>query len=127
MKKSALSELERMSKERQNVEAVNAATKNEDHFYYEFDKPLVINDKCKILEIFVREEEEEEYSSFNDEKTVRIIFKEKDEEIKRSNYIIGNRVPYTMDIRTNLSLFDFEDELIKCESEEDIEDLNLDY
>ena len=32
-----------------------------------------------------------------------------------------------MDIRTNLSLFDFEDELIKCESEEDIEDLNLDY
>lgn len=127
MKKSALSKLERKSKERQNVEAVNAATKYEDHFYYEFSKPLVINDKCKILEIFIREDEEEEYSPFNDEKTVRIIFKEKDEEIKRSNYIIGNRVPYTMDIRTNLSLFDFEDELIKCESEEDIEDLNLDY
>lgn len=128
MKKSTLSKLERKSKKRQNIEAVNAATKYEDHFYYEYDKPLVINEKCKILEIFVKDDEDEEYSSFNDEKTVRIVFKDKDEDEKmKRDYIMRDRVPYTMDIRTNLSLFDFEDELIKCESEEDIEDLQQDY
>lgn len=110
-------------KKRQNKVAMQSATRDEEHIYYEPKYPLVINEENKVVELYViRDEEDEEMTSLNKEKTIRIVFKDKDEcENLTSN---SEKVPYVIDIHTYMSLEEFEKALSKCNDEEEIEDLN---
>lgn len=115
-------------KRRQNNVAMQLATREEDHIYYEPKNPLVINEENKVLEIFVKRDEEDEYeevASFDTEKVIRIVFKDKDESERNIvQEFNSEKVPYSIDIHTYLTLDEFERALSKCNSEEEIEDLN---
>ena len=123
--------LKRMTKSQRNEMAVEAATKTKDHFYYDYEYPLVINKDLKIEEIF-RLKEDEEYNenynyyneddeesiqpSFENNNVIRIVFKNKEISQKEKQQFI-------MDINSELTLEEFEQKLLKCEDESDIEDL----
>lgn len=125
--------LKRMTKSQRNEMAVEAATKTKDHFYYDYEYPLVINKDLKIEEIF-RLKEDEEYNenynyyneddeesiqpSFENNNVIRIVFKNKEKSQKKQQFI--------MDINTELTLEEFEQKLLKCKDESDIEDLQED-
>lgn len=127
--------LKRMSKRQMNEMAVEAATKTKDHFYYDYEYPLVINKDLKIEEIFRLKEDEEEYNknynyyneddeesiqpSFENNNVIRIVFKNKEISQKEKQQFI-------MDINTELTLEEFEQKLLKCKDESDIEDLQED-
>ena len=124
--------LKRMSKRQMNEMALEAATKTKDHFYYDYEYPLVINKDLKIEEIFRLKEDEEEYNknynyyneddeesiqpSFENNNVIRIVFKNKEISQKEKQQFI-------MDINSELTLEEFEQKLLKCKEESDIEDL----
>ncbi len=125
--------LKRMTKSQRNEMAVEAATKTKDHFYYDYEYPLVINKDLKIEEIFRLKEDEEEYNknynyyneddedsiqpSFENNNVIRIVFKNKEKSQKEQ---------FIMDINSELTLEEFEQKLLKCKYESDIEDLQED-
>lgn len=127
--------LKRMTKSQRNEMAVEAATKTEDHIYYDYEYPLVINKDLKIEEIFRLKEDEEEYNenynyyneddedsiqpSFENNNVIRIVFKNKEISQKEKQQFI-------MDINSELTLEEFEQKLLKCKDESDIEDLQED-
>lgn len=127
--------LKRMSKRQMNEMALEAATKTKDHFYYDYEYPLVINKDLKIEEIFRLKEDEEEYNknynyyneddeesiqpSFENNNVIRIVFKNKEISQKEKQQFI-------MDINSELTLEEFEQKLLKCKDESDIEDLQED-
>ena len=127
--------LKRMSKRQMNEMALEAATKTKDHFYYDYEYPLVINKDLKIEEIFRLKEDEEEYNknynyyneddeesiqpSFENNNVIRIVFKNKEISQKEKQQFI-------MDINSELTLEEFEQKLLKCKEESDIEDLQED-
>ena len=127
--------LKRMSKRQMNEMALEAATKTKDHFYYDYEYPLVINKDLKIEEIFRLKEDEEEYNknynyyneddeesiqpSFENNNVIRIVFKNKEISQKEKQQFI-------MDINSELTLEEFEQKLLKCKYESDIEDLQED-
>lgn len=127
--------LKRMTKSQRNEMAVEAATKTEDHIYYDYEYPLVINKDLKIEEIYLLKEYEEEYNenynyyneddedsiqpSFKNDNVIRIIFKNKE---KSQN----EKQQFIMDINSELTLEEFEQKLLKCKDESDIEDLQED-
>ena len=127
--------LKRMSKRQMNEMALEAATKTKDHFYYDYEYPLVINKDLKIEEIFRLKEDEEEYNknynyyneddeesiqpSFENNNVIRIVFKNKEKSQKKQQQFI-------MDINSELTLEEFEQKLLKCKYESDIEDLQED-
>ena len=127
--------LKRMTKSQRNEMAVEAATKTEDHIYYDYEYPLVINKDLKIEEIFRLKEDEEEYNenynyyneddeesiqpSFENNNVIRIVFKNKEKSQKKQQQFI-------MDINSELTLEEFEQKLLKCKDESDIEDLQED-
>ena len=94
--------LKRMTKSQRNEMAVEAATKTEDHIYYDYEYPLVINKDLKIEEIFRLKEDEEEYNenynynyyneddeesiqpSFENNNVIRIVFKNKEKSPKEN-------------------------------------------
>lgn len=126
-------DLKRMTKSQRNEMAVEAATKTKDHFYYDYEYPLVINKDLKIEEIFRLKEDEEEYNknynyyneddeesiqpSFENNNVIRIVFKNKEKSQKEQ---------FIMDINSELTLEEFEQKLLKCKYESDIEDLQED-
>ena len=126
--------LKRMTKSQRNEMALEAATKTEEHIYYDYEYPLVINKDLKIEEIFRLKEDEEEYNknynyyneddeesiqpSFENNNVIRIVFKNKEKSQKKQQFI--------MDINTELTLEEFEQKLLKCKDESDIEDLQED-
>lgn len=125
--------LKRMSKRQMNEMALEAATKTEEHIYYDYEYPLVINKDLKIEEIFRLKEDEEEYNknynyyneddedsiqpSFENNNVIRIVFKNKEKSQKEQ---------FIMDINSELTLEEFEQKLLKCKYESDIEDLQED-
>lgn len=125
-------DLKRMTKSQRNEMAVEAATKTEEHIYYDYEYPLVINKDLKIEEIFRLKEDEEEYNknynyyneddeesiqpSFENNNVIRIVFKNKEKSQKKQQQFI-------MDINSELTLEEFEQKLLKCKNESDIEDL----
>lgn len=126
--------LKRMSKRQMNEMALEAATKTEEHIYYDYEYPLIINKDLKIEEIF-RLKEDEEYNenynyyneddeesiqpSFENNNVIRIVFKNKEISQKEKQQFI-------MDINSELTLEEFEQKLLKCKYESDIEDLQED-
>lgn len=119
--------LKGMSKERQNEIAVNMSVKDADHIYYDFNNPLVINSESKVMEIFVlRDEENEEVesvvTSLDVPKTVRIVFKDECPKYTEQRDT-GDPTAYTMDIITTMSLEEFQDRLVLCDNDSDIEDI----
>ncbi len=127
--------LKRMTKSQRNEMALEAATKTEEHIYYDYEYPLVINKDLKIEEIFRLKEDEEEYNknynyyneddeesiqpSFENNNVIRIVFKNKEKSQKKQQQFI-------MDINSELTLEEFEQKLLKCKDESDIEDLQED-
>lgn len=127
--------LKRMSKRQMNEMALEAATKTEEHIYYDYEYPLIINKDLKIEEIFRLKEDEEEYNknynyyneddeesiqpSFENNNVIRIVFKNKEKSQKKQQQFI-------MDINSELTLEEFEQKLLKCKEESDIEDLQED-
>lgn len=125
--------LKRMSKRQMNEMALEAATKTEEHIYYDYEYPLIINKDLKIEEIFRLKEDEEEYNknynyyneddeesiqpSFENNNVIRIVFKNKEKSQKEQ---------FIMDINSELTLEEFEQKLLKCKYESDIEDLQED-
>lgn len=119
--------LEGVSKDRQNEIAVNMSVKNNDHIYYDFNNPLVINSESKVMEIFVLEDEEDEevniiVTTLDVPKTIRIVFKDECPRYTEQR-ISGDPTPYTLDIRTTMSLEEFQDRLVLCNDDSDIEDI----
>jgi hypothetical protein len=117
-----------VSKKRQNELAIENATRDEDHIYYDYKTPLVINEDSKILEVFVKkdyEDEEDEIPSYEEVRVVRIVFKDKEESETRKSLFnnMSEKVPYTLDIVTSKTLEEIEEALCSCENEEDIEDI----
>lgn len=127
VKKSFEKKLKGVSKYRQNEIAVNMSVKDADHIYYDFNNPLVINSESKIMEIFVLNDEENEevenvVTSLDVPKTVRIVFKD---ECPKYTEQRGSEDPtaYTMDIITTMSIEEFQDRLVLCNNDSDIEDI----
>lgn len=113
------------SKRMKNIAAMQSATRDEDRIVYDSKKPLIINDEDKISEIVIVDNEEledEVISELDTEKTIRIIFQDKDNVVKKE-FSMQEKVPYTMDIHTYISLDEFEALLAKCKTIEAIEEL----
>jgi len=119
--------LKGVSKDRQNEIAVNMSVKNTDHIYYDINYPLVINSESKVMEIFVLEDEENEevnvmVTTLDVPKTIRVVFKDECPKYSEQRES-GDATPYTVDIRTTMSLEEFQDRLVLCNDESDIEDI----
>lgn len=113
-------------KEAMNNIAKENSTRSEDRIEYDVEHPLVINESTKILELGIHKDEydfgclEENYRG---RKVIRIVFKNEEYDyLKRKKEDEVN--PYILDVSTRLSLEDFENQLSKCESEDEITDLS---
>ena len=113
-------------KEAMNNIAKENSTRSEDRIEYDVEHPLVINESTKILELGIHKDEydlgclEENYRG---RKVIRIVFKNEEYDyLKRKKEDEVN--PYILDVSTRLSLEDFENQLSKCESEDEIMDLS---
>lgn len=105
-------------KREKNKLASQYAVREENCIYYDEKYPLIVNDQIKIEKIYVKKEElENVQTSFNSlmPRMVRIEFLEND--------IAMKKLPFIMDLYTNLSLQQLEKRLIKCKNEQDIEDI----
>lgn len=103
------------SKEEQNEVAMYLAVRNSDHIWYDPAQLLVINNKNLVEELQVIKDEDLEYL---DQRIIRVVFSD-----RVNNEMAEEKAKYTLDITTSLSLRKFEEKLLKCNSEEDIEDL----
>lgn len=110
-----------VSKNRQNKLAMELATRSRNRIEYDSKNPLIVDEKNKVMEMYVIRDEEEEKSDLDQEKYVRVVFQDKEEDAKDS--LFGSE-PYAIDIHTYLSLSAFEKALARCNSEEEIESLD---
>lgn len=118
--------IEKEEKDKQNDYAVQRALRGkDDHIVYDVAFPLIISKEYKILEIYRKNEEDygesselgncKETISFKDEvpKTVILKFEPSPEE----------KDGYKKEVSTSLSLEELEKELLNCNDEEDIDNL----
>ena len=113
-------------KEAMNNIAKENSTRSEDRIEYDVEHPLVINESTKILELGIHKDEYDFgclEESYRGRKVIRIVFKNEEYDyLKRKKEDEVN--PYILDVSTRLSLEDFENQLSKCESEDEIMDLS---
>ena len=98
-------------KQKLNEEAISLSIRSEEKISYDSKFPLVINRRSKIKSIELKEENYE-YG----EREVRITFK--------NNRGSAMKVPYSIDIITELDLNEIEDRIIQMKYEEELEDLS---
>ncbi len=106
-------------------EAVNEAAKenserDENKIVYDKKHPLVIDKDTQILELsIVPDEDEDESIAYM--KRVRIRFKDMETEYEKEE---DEKNPYSIDINTTLTLEALESELLKCNSEDEVYELD---
>ncbi len=120
-----------MTKKSQNEIAISSSVKEDNHIYFDYKTPLVINDNLKVMELFVlrdedfdeeKEELESYTSSFDTLKKVRIVFQDENKKYieDRSD---EEKMPYITDIFVIISLDELVERLAQCTDESDIEDI----
>ncbi len=120
-----------MTKKSQNEIAISNSVKEDNHIYFDYKTPLVINNNLKVMELFVLrdedfDEEKEELecctSSFDTLKKVRIVFQDENKKYieDRSD---EEKMPYITDIFVIISLDELVERLAQCTDESDIEDI----
>lgn len=122
---------ELMTKKSQNEIAISNSVKEDNHIYFDYKTPLVINDNLKVTELFVLrdedfDEENDELggvtSSFDTLKKVRIVFQD-----ESPKYIEDrtdeDKTPYVTDIFVIISLDELVERLAECDDESDFEDI----
>lgn len=138
VKKNNEKKLEGVSKTRQNQIAVDMSVRDDEHIYYDYKNPLVVNSELKITEIFVVKDEEvdnlielededtEEVfgleSRFDTQKRVRIVFRDECPKYLE-NRSSADKTPYMIDITVAESLEEVEQRIMQCDDESDIEDI----
>ncbi len=120
-----------MTKKSQNEIAISNSVKEDNHIYFDYKTPLVINDNLKVMELFVLRDEDfdeendelEGYaSSFDTLKKVRIVFQDESKKYIEDR-TDEDKMPYITDIFVILSLDELVERLSQCTDESDIEDI----
>ncbi len=121
-----------VEREAANEAAKENSERDENKIVYDRNHPLVIDKDTQILELSIVPDEDEDESIaymkrvrtlMNKEvrKVVRIRFKDMEAEYEKEE---DEKNPYSIDINTTLTLEALESELLKCNSEDEVYELD---
>ena len=124
-------------KEANNELAKENAIRSEEKIEYSEDFPLEINSELKVLSISIHDDLIEDGHGI---RAIRVVFEEDEDYKERKQKLINEAKKcnlndlakqqenecynYILDIYTTLSLEEFEDRISRCETEDEVMDLN---
>lgn len=115
-------------KEANNELAKDYSTRTEEKIEYNKNYPLEINEDLKVIELGIHKDLYDEdflESRGYGLKTIRILFEEKEKStLKEMELEENENNQYFIDIMTTLSLDELEEQLSRCETEDEIMNLS---